>query len=261
MTTKPNVTLKTLTIMKAFIDKQTVWGVNDLARYLNSPPSSIHRILKTLKEENILKIIPESNKYTIGNEWVRLSSFISANFGLKSVAAPYLKRLAQEVGQSVYLAQYQEQYLKLSFILGIHSSNVLQYRLELGVLQPIHIGASGKAILAYLSDDKIKEVLKQEGVPTNDAQQIRTDMEKIRSVGYSYTFSERKNESIGIGAPIFDATNQVVGSIICAIPLSIYKEERKQVTISKILETAREISYHLGLNEKAESNERRNPLN
>ncbi|MBE0337900.1 hypothetical protein E0698_15810 [Paenibacillus sp. 23TSA30-6] len=129
-------------------------------------------------------MIPESNKYTIGNEWVRLSSFISANFGIKSVAEPYLKRLAQEVEQSVYLAQYQEQYLKLSFILGIHSSNILQYRLELGVLQPIHIGASGKAILAFLSDDKISEVLEQEGVSTNDIQKIWTDMEKIRNIGY-----------------------------------------------------------------------------
>lgn len=246
MTNKSNVTLKTLTIMKAFIDGQAVWGVNDLARYLESPPSSIHRILKTLKEENILQTIPETNKYTIGNEWVRLSSFISANFGLKSVAEPYLKTLSHEVGQSVYLAQYQEQYQKLSFILGIHSSNILQYRLELGVLQPIHIGASGKAILAFLKDDQIKEVLNQEGVPLDEAKQIIVEIERIRTEGYSYTFSERKNESIGFGAPIFDAAHNVVGSIIFAIPLSLYKEEEKGVMIDKILETSKEISYHLG---------------
>ncbi|MDM5277436.1 IclR family transcriptional regulator C-terminal domain-containing protein [Paenibacillus silvae] len=153
------------------------------------------------------------------------------------------------------MAQYQEQYLKLSFILGLHSSNILQYRLELGILQPIHKGASGKAILVFLSDDKINEVLEQEGVPTSDAQQIWIDMEKIRSVDYSYTFSERKNESVGIGTPIFDATNKVVGSIISAIPLSLYKVETKQITIDKILETAREIPYHLGRNETAESKE------
>nr|WP_238354025.1 IclR family transcriptional regulator C-terminal domain-containing protein [Paenibacillus sp. 23TSA30-6] len=54
----------------------------------------------------------------------------------------------------------------------------------MGVLQPIHIGASGKAILAFLSDDKISEVLEQEGVSTNDIQKIWTDMEKIRNIGY-----------------------------------------------------------------------------
>lgn len=247
MTTKPNVTLKTLTIMKAFIDKQSVWGVNDLARYLNSPPSSIHRILKTLREENILQVIPESNKYTIGNEWVRLSSFISANFGVRFVAEPFLKRLADEVNQSVYLALYQPEYLKLSFVLGIHSSNALQYRLELGLHQPIHIGASGKAILSYLSEEKVTAVLEQEKVTDQDAEQIWSDIEQTRQQGYSYTLSERKSESIGIGAPIFDASNQVLGSIICAIPLSLYKEELKQHTVNKVLETAREISYHLGI--------------
>jgi len=247
MTIKSNVTLKTLTIMKAFIDKQSVWGVNDLARYLNSPPSSIHRILKTLREENILQVIPESNKYTIGNEWVRLSSFISANFGVRFVAEPFLKRLADEVNQSVYLALYQPEYLKLSFVLGIHSSNALQYRLELGLHQPIHIGASGKAILSFLSEEKVTAVLEQEKVTDQDAEQIWADIEQTRQQGYSYTLSERKSESIGIGAPIFDASNQVLGSIICAIPLSLYKEELKQHTVNKVLETAREISYHLGI--------------
>ncbi|WP_275068809.1 hypothetical protein [Niallia circulans] len=33
-----NVTSKTLEILKAFVDKQTEWGVNELARYLNYPP-------------------------------------------------------------------------------------------------------------------------------------------------------------------------------------------------------------------------------
>lgn len=246
MTTKSNVTLKTLTIMKAFIDKQPVWGVNDLARYLDSPPSSIHRILKTLKEENMLLVLPESNKYTIGNEWVRMSAFIGANFGVRSVAEPYLKQLGEQLNQSVYLALYQQQYLKLSFVAGIHSSNALQYRLELGVLQSIHIGASGKAILSYLPDDTIGQVLAQEQVSDQDAKHIWSDIHEIRQRGYAFTLSERKSESIGIGAPIFDATSEVVGSIICAIPLNLYKEELKEHMINKVVETARDISYNLG---------------
>jgi len=85
----------------------------------------------------------------------------------------------------------------------------------------LHFGASGKVILAFLTDEQIKEVLNQEGVPLDEAEQIISEIERIRSEGYSYTFSERKNESIGFGAPIFDAAHHVVGSIIFAIPLSL----------------------------------------
>lgn len=246
MTTKSNVTLKTLAVMKAFIDKQSVWGVNELARYLDCPASSLHRILKTLREENILQILPETNKYTIGNEWARMSSVVNANFGIKAVAEPSLKRLAQELDQSVYLAIYQEQHQKLSFILGIHSSNALQYRLELGVLQAVHIGASGKAILSFLSDESINNILEQEQVSPQEREQIWAHIHEVREKGYSYTFSERKSESIGIGAPLFDAAGSIVGSIICAIPLNLYREELKESMIESVLETAREISYNLG---------------
>lgn len=246
MDNKSNVTLKTLNVMKAFIDKQMIWGVNELARYLESPPSSIHRILKTLKEEHILQVIPDSNKYTIGNEWMRLSSFISANFGLKSIAEPYIRELAKQVNHSVYLALYQQQHRKLSFVAGVHSANALQYRLDLGVLHPIHIGASGKAILSYLSEDEITLILKEEHVSSQESRQIWMDIQEIREQGYSYTLSERKSESIGIGAPIFDANSKVIGSIICAIPSNLYKEDEKGFTVDHILSTAKEISYNLG---------------
>lgn len=221
-------------------------GVNELARYLDSPASSLHRILKTLREEGILQLVPETNKYTIGNEWARMSSVVNVKFGIKVVAEPALKRLSQEFNQSVYLAIYQEQHQKLSFILDIHSQNALQYRLELGVLQSIHIGDSGKAILSYLSDDTINSILEQEQVSPQERERIWDHIQEVREKGYSYTSSERKSESIGIGAPLFDATGKIAGSIICAIPFNLYKEELKESMIQRVVETAGEISYSLG---------------
>lgn len=241
-----NVTSKTLEILKAFVDKQTEWGVNELARYLNYPPSSLHRILKILKEEDILHMHPSNKKYTIGNEWIRISSVVSSNASIKNVANPFLQKLSLEFDQSVYLAIYHKQYKKLSFISRFQSTSALQYLLELGTLQPIHVAASGKAILSYLDEKEIAEIFEQEKVSLEEQKHIWKDIEQIRNQGFSFSLNERKNESIGIGAPLFDATNQVIGSIICAIPINLYKKERKDELISSVIEVAQNISSALG---------------
>ncbi|MFP7493949.1 IclR family transcriptional regulator [Terribacillus saccharophilus] len=242
--------MKTFEILRAFVDKQTEWGVNELARYLDYPPSSLHRILKTLKEENILYMHPVKKKYTIGNEWIRISSIVSSKASIRTVANPLLQKLSVDLDQSVYLAIYHPQYKKLSFISRFQSSSALQYLLELGTLQPIHVAASGKAILSFLNTDEIIEVLHQEGVSVEEQAQIKHDTEEIKKQGYSFSLNERKNESVGIGAPIFDASNQVIGSIILAIPLNLYDESKKKELIGRVKDVANDISSALGFQQE-----------
>lgn len=246
MTGKSNVILKTLNVLKAFTDEKTEWGVNELSRHLETPVSSLHRILKTLRDEAILQVNPQTGKYTFGMEMIRIASIVHSKSDIKIIVEPYLKKLSETVDESVYMALYYPQHKKLSFIHNIQSSRALQYVLELGVLQPIHIAASGKAILSFLSDEEIKDVFFLEQVSDEVQKTIWRDIEEIRKNGYSITSSERKKESIGIGAPLFDATGKVIGSIICAIPAQLYNKNQKNFIIENILQTSRAISHQLG---------------
>ncbi|MBO1514056.1 IclR family transcriptional regulator [Metabacillus bambusae] len=246
MTSNSNVILKTIMVLKAFTDKQTQWGVNELSRYLDFPVSSLHRILKTLREEEILQVHPQSGKYIFGSELVRISSIVNSKSDIKVITEPNLKRLSQTLDETIYLALYYPQHMKLSFVHNVQSSAALQYLLELGVLQPIHIAASGKAILAFLSHEEIENILEQEGVGETEKVTILSDLDIIRQLGYSFSESERKQGSIGIGAPIFNSNNLVIGSIICAIPANLYDESKKDFIVQQVVKEANNISYNLG---------------
>ncbi len=246
MTDKSNVILKTVNVLFAFTDKQPEWGVNELARYLDYPVSSLHRILKTLREQDILQVHPQTRKYTFGSELIRLAAIVHSKSDMKRIAEPFLKNLSETVDETVYLALYYPQHKKLSFIHSIQSSRALQYLLEPGVLQSIHIAASGKAILSFLEDEEIESVLNMENVAEKERKTIWNDIQTIRREGYSITTSERKKESVGIGAPLFDSTCKVIGSIICAIPAHLYEESRKAFIVQNVQKQARNISHILG---------------
>jgi len=242
---KQNVISKALQIIRAFTDKDK-WGVNELARYVDMPVSSVHRMLTVLKEENILMFSENTKKYTVGNEFIRIASIIANNTDLKRIAQPYMQNVANNIGHAVYLAQYYPEHQKLAFIDSIKSASALQYVLSIGVLQPIYIAASGKSILAFLEKDTIKQILDNNVEDVQKRKEVYEELKEIRKNKYSITSNERKQGALSVGAPIFNSTEQIIGSIICVLPKDMYEEKDKSTYINNIKFAASKISHLLG---------------
>lgn len=245
---KQNVISKVLQIIRAFTDKNN-WGVNELARYIEMPVSSVHRMLSVLKEENILTFSKDTKQYVIGDDFIRIASIISSNTDLKKIAQPYMQNAANNTGHAIYLAQYYPEHNKLAFIDSVKSAAALQYILSIGVLQPIHVAASGKSILAFLEEDIIKEILEQNIEDTRTREFVYKDLIKIRKNKYTITSNERKQGALSVGAPIFNSSNQVIGSVICVLPENMYNEKDKLLYINNITSAALKISRLLGYKE------------
>lgn len=241
-----NVISKTFAILRAFVDEKVEWGVNELARYLDIPASSLHRNLKTLREENILEMSVHTGKYKIGPEFVRIASIISSQVEMKNVARPFMQEVSSVFNESVYLGLYHPQHKKLSFVEGIHSHNPLQYVLEIGVLQPIHIAASGKVILSYLENEGIQAIFNEENVSLEEQKRILEEIQFVREQGFLITLGERLVGASGTAAPIFDSSQKVIGCITCVIPLTQYDERPKDNIAKKVMEEAAKISRVLG---------------
>lgn len=243
---KQNLISKTFHLLRAFTDDQSEWGVNELSRFLNMPVSSVHRMITMLKEENILDYSEKTGKYKIGADMIRMASIISKNVDIKKVARPYLEEIVENLHHSVYMALYYPQYKKMAFIDSVKSSFALQYVLEIGVLQPVHIAASGKNILAHLPATEIRQVLDMEIDNEEERQQILQELHIIKEQGYAKTANERKEGAMSIGAPVFDASQKVIGSIICVVPIGDYDEMEEKAFIDHVKKSAASISYLLG---------------
>ena len=244
-----NVISKTFTLLRAFTDHQPEWGVNELSRHLKMPVSSVHRMISMLRNENILKISETTGKYKLGTEMIRMASIIYADVDIKKIVRPFLKTLSKTLNESIYFSLYYPQHAKLAFIDSVKSSSVLQYELDLGVLQPVHIAASGKSILAYLSIDEINHILNSQVEDLDERKKILNELSTIKDQGYAKTANERIVGAQSIGVPIFNATQKVIGSIICLIPISDYEIGKEDMIIQNTVTIAHKISSVLGYKE------------
>jgi len=238
---------KTFEVIRAFTDQQGQWGVNELARYLEVPPSSLHRILKTLRQENILMVDELTKRYQIGEEMIRLSSIVTSKIGIKQIAQSPLANLAEKIEESIYLGLYQPMHEKLAFIECFHSTkNAVQYVLEIGKLQTLTKGASGKVILANLPPAKVKRIFEQENLTQEQRDIIYEQIKFVHENGYLITNNERNVGAFGLAALIFSGTGEIVGCVCCVIPTKVFEGDLLDYNVQNILRTANDISNLLG---------------
>ncbi|MEW9677832.1 IclR family transcriptional regulator, partial [Lentibacillus sp. L22] len=218
---KDNSLDKSLKIIRSFVDGSDTWGVRELAAYLKYTVPTTHRILLQLKDHGIVDFNPESNKYYIGTELIRISSKVAANkTSLQSISKPFLKELATRYGETICLLMLKKDRKKIFWVDKVNGTKPLQYIIPIGELQSIPYGSSGKSILAFLEEDLIKEILNEEGFTEKEEWEIMEQLKLIRAAKVISTTSERLEGSTGIGSPIFDFNNEPIGSIILTAPTS-----------------------------------------
>jgi len=87
----------------------------------------------------------------------------------------------------------------------LEGRHAVKQTVEVGAEAPLHLGASGKAILAFLPADARPAA----------ARAIEADLERIRKRGYAASVGERIPGAASVAAPVFDRDG-VVGSISAA---------------------------------------------
>lgn len=198
--------------------------IKHIAANLALPPSTVHRLLDLLAQEDMIGRDAETRTYRAGREFFRLASLVGGKQPLRAQAGPPLEAAMHECNESAYLCEYLPREQKMIFGAACESSHPLGYRIRLEAPMSLVTGASGRAILAYLPEAVVARIFAAEGrdpvvraaAPTRAA--LDADLAKIRRRGYAVTHGQRIPGAVGIFAPVFDAQGQVVGSLGYTIP-------------------------------------------
>ncbi len=191
-------------------------GISDLSRAVGIAKSAIHRILSVLADEGFVTI-DESHRYKLGPAAVHLGIAALARSSIRERGARYLREMRDRTGETTTLALLigtQRSYVDLAE--GIHAvRNVL----KLGMLQPLHMGSNGKAILAFMPAKVRDEIVAAAGpIRCVDGRTITkaalvADLAMIRRRGYSISVQELVRDANSVSAPVFDDSGQVVGCL------------------------------------------------
>ncbi|MBE0703553.1 MAG: IclR family transcriptional regulator [Afipia sp.] len=186
-------------------------GVNQitsLANELNEPKSKVHRILTEMAEVGFVVRDPVKRHYYLGPLFLRLTEdpHQAHQRLLKTVAADmrHLHTLTEET-VAIHIQIGTQKYC-LEEIRGTHS---LTFTAGKGSYAQIYAGASGKALLAQLSDAELDHVLQhvplvKVGETTiTDKSLLQDDIRGARERGYAESIGERIPQSACVSAPIY----------------------------------------------------------
>jgi IclR family acetate operon transcriptional repressor len=110
----------------------------------------------------------------------------------------------------------------------------------------------GKALLAYLPEPELEELVRRQGLRAYTSRTITTlvelkrELAQVREQGYAVDNEEFEEGLKCVGAPVRDYSGRVVASISIAGPAFRLTEERIPVLAQSVMEVARELSRELG---------------
>ncbi|SHL46262.1 transcriptional regulator, IclR family [Pseudonocardia thermophila] len=226
-------------------------GVREISRRLSLPVSSVHRLLGTLLNADLVSRDEETRRYSVGPEAYRLAARITRGMRLSEFALPALRRLTAEFNETALLGVYLPQQGKMMFTDRVDGTHFLQYRIAL--LEPLSLvwGASGKAILAFLPPEVVDEILKNEGPsPATGARpprrsELLAELDQIRSQGYVISHGEKIPNARGVAAPVFGASG-VVGCLCVTSPVDRLPDDTVQKLSARVAEEATQVSELYG---------------
>src|SRR5262249_3131311 len=132
---------------------------------------------------------------------------------------------------------------------GNHS---IRYVTPTGVRVPLHAGASGKVILAYLARAEIDDYIAR-GLPAftertiSSPRSLRADLAKIRERGYAISVGEVTVDAAGVAAPIVDYRGAPVASVAVTAPAHrLTKPRDVERGARAVVAAARDITRALG---------------
>lgn len=248
-------TLKTvervIAIFNSFNLECTEMSGIEIADKASLPRGSIYRFLRVLERQGYLMHDSVTKKYKLGIKIFELGSLVWKDLNIRKLALPYMEELSKKCQETVHLGILDGN--EVVSIEGAESGQSLRTSLLIGKRVCLHSTGIGKAILAFLPETHILEIIKEKGLPKftentiTDLDILILELKSIRKNGFAVDNEENEIGIRCVAAPVLD-NNKVVASISVSGPtIRIYNENIEKYAVM-VKEICNIISVQLGKN-------------
>lgn len=179
-------------------------GVSELANHLNMPKSTVHDHLQTLERTD--HVLLEAQTYRIGPHFLDYGGYARKQMKVFQVAETEVQKLAIETGQHANL-MVEDKGMGV-FLYKAKGEDAVHLDTYEGMRVHLHATSLGKAILAFLPEYRVEEIIDEHGLPqitentVASREALMKELEQIRKQGYSTDDEERVKGMRCVGAPI-----------------------------------------------------------
>jgi len=221
-------TVRVLQVLSNFASDVEGFGVTELSQLLGMTKNMTYRALTTLVEQRYLSRDADSSRYQLGYRILELQNPHAIEPDLRTLCAPFIRRIHLLTGESVTLCVRAMDYCVL--IDGVETRRPGVWRVRIGDVLPMFALAAGRVMLAFGGDEALVDYIGRNRPLRHPrtGEQVSVDELKgqvalIRERGYARV--KRASTMVSAGFPIWDLEGHLHGAISVGGPAERFEAQ------------------------------------
>ncbi|MBU2091298.1 MAG: helix-turn-helix domain-containing protein, partial [Alphaproteobacteria bacterium] len=229
-------------------------SLSELAHRVGLPPSTAHRLLKSLEQQGFVQHDLQRALWHVGVQAFTVGNGFLRNRDVVEIARPHMRRLMEESGESVNLGILEA--AELVYLAQVECREVMRVLARPGGRAPLHCSGMGKALLAALPDDQASRMLTgtasrkglarftDKTISTTEAMQ--RELAAIRQRGYSIDDEEYAAGLRCVAATVHDEHGEPMAAISLSGPSARMTDPRLRQLGDMVARAAQTITRAVG---------------
>jgi IclR family transcriptional regulator, acetate operon repressor len=224
--------------------------LTDLGQRAGLAPSTAHRILSSLEARKFVFHDEERGLWLIGVGAFEVGSAFLRNRRLSSIGRGVMHALMEATEETVNLGIEDDG--EVVFISQVEGHSALRAFFRAGSRAPIHASGVGKALLAEMPDDRVREILYKRGLAKFTERTLVAPADLFQALaasarrGWAIDDEERNLGMRCVAAPVFNEYAEAIAGISVSGPTVRITPERAAELGPLVKRAAEEITASIG---------------
>ncbi|MEW2545807.1 IclR family transcriptional regulator [Streptomyces sp. NPDC047002] len=211
--------------------------LSEAAEALGVADSTAHRLLAMLVHHDFARRDDSLRLYLAGPALLEIGLAAVRNLDIRHLARPVLAELAQQIDETVHLAQLEGG--RIRYIAGAESGRDLRVADRTGQLMPAPRTATGKALLAELTTSQLDELFPADssspadGLTAAERAALHEELAHVRERGYATNHRE-PDEVVSVATVVRDRRDIAIAAINASAPAARMDQKRRPLVARQL---------------------------
>lgn len=195
---------RAIEVLLTVAESEEPLSLTEISRRTGFNASATYRLVGALTRHDLLARGGSGRSYGIGGGLVALAAGVMKRLSVPEVSMPAMEHLRSLTSETVSLYVRDRRHrICVAVLEGLHP---MRWVVPVGDRQPLFVGLTGKAILAFLPPSEAAAVLDAAEENGADRARIESQLKRVRETGFLAESGDRMAGVGGLSVPVFDAS-------------------------------------------------------
>lgn len=230
-------------------------SLGEISEKLELHKSTAHRLIMVLERHKLIERNSVNGRYRLGLKLFELGTRAVSQLDLRERARPFLERLVLETSETVHLCILDDS--EVVYLDKIEPARSVRMATSVGRRNPAHCTAVGKAIMAYMSDAQVEEIVRKHGMKAMTANtitsfgELKKELIAVRERGYAVDNEEIEEGVRCVGCVVRNFSGEPLAAISVSAPAFRLTKDKVKGISQPVVAAAGALSRELGFKKEA----------